>query len=48
MAGGEGTTHSRIVMLNSFQHPWCLTELTVPVEKWTRKQVQGDGFVIEP
>ena len=29
-------------MLNSFQYPSCLTKLTVHVEKWTLKQVQGD------
>jgi hypothetical protein len=30
------------VMLNSFQHP--LQRRTVRVEKWTLKQVQGDGL----
>jgi len=31
------------VMLNSFQHPSRLTDYSLQVEKWTLKQVQGDG-----
>jgi hypothetical protein len=29
-------------MLNLFQHPFRLPERSIPVEKWTLKQVQGD------
>jgi len=29
-------------MLNSFQHPFRLTEKALRVERWTLKQVQGD------
>jgi hypothetical protein len=48
MAGGEGSPRAKTVMLNSFQHPFRLPVQSVPVEKWTLKQVQGDEFVIQP
>src|SRR5690606_9730111 len=45
-AEGSGDQSRRpsalLVMLNLFQHPWCLLARTGRVEKWTLKQVQGD------
>ena len=40
--GRNWRSYHQPVMLNSFQHPSCLTKRMARVEKWTLNQVQGD------